>query len=340
MRVGVARRRCSAGRWWPPAGGRAACRAGAGPSRTRRLDVEAVVHQLEEEVLRAEDVAELAARLRRPSRSGRCRSQVCTSPDGQPVVAMMPLPYCVRAARGPCGACRSSPRGWPASCSRNRLRRPVGVGAPASSCGCRRRRRRRRSRRRRPSAPGSGRAGRCSGVTYASMPMIGLTPGGGGLLVEVVGAEHVAVVGHRQRRHAQPVGLGEQLLRAGPRRRASSTRCARAGARTSHPRARTSPRGTALCEPQSARSAATAPACELRLRPTRTPGPPSNRAGPHLFGWRCPMRMKKIEPCSSSPGDTLVKNAACPLAGRSRRPGCRPGDGLPVAVATPSGNRR
>ncbi len=63
--------------------------------------------------------------------------------------------------------------------------------------------------------------------------MIGLTPCGCGLLPEVVGAEDVAVVGHRQGRHAHPAGLGEQVVDAGPRRRAWSTRCARAGARTS-----------------------------------------------------------------------------------------------------------
>ena len=35
------------------------------------------------------------------------------------------------------------------------------------------------------------------------------------LRVEVVGAEHVAVVGHRQRRHAHPGRLGEQLGQPG-----------------------------------------------------------------------------------------------------------------------------
>ena len=47
------------------------------------------------------------------------------------------------------------------------------------------------------------------------MPMIGLMPGGRGLAVEVVGAEHVAVVGHRERRHAQRGGLGEQVVEPG-----------------------------------------------------------------------------------------------------------------------------
>ena len=42
-----------------------------------------------------------------------------------------------------------------------------------------------------------------------------LDPGGLGLLPEVVGAEHVAVVGHRQRRHAHPGGLGEQVVEPG-----------------------------------------------------------------------------------------------------------------------------
>jgi hypothetical protein len=39
--------------------------------------------------------------------------------------------------------------------------------------------------------------------------------GGGGLPVEVERAEQVAVVGHRQRRHAEPSGLGEQVLQPG-----------------------------------------------------------------------------------------------------------------------------
>ena len=48
------------------------------------------------------------------------------------------------------------------------------------------------------------------------MPMIGLTPARRGLLVELVGAEHVAVVGHRDGGHAQLGGaFGE---RAQPRR--------------------------------------------------------------------------------------------------------------------------
>ena len=42
-----------------------------------------------------------------------------------------------------------------------------------------------------------------------------LDAGGLGLLVEVVGAEHVAVVGHGQRRHLHARRLGEQVLQAG-----------------------------------------------------------------------------------------------------------------------------
>ena len=57
-----------------------------------------------------------------------------------------------------------------------------------------------------------------------------LDPGRVGLLVEVVGAEHVAVVGHRQRRHARARRRPSSPRAASPRRRASSTRCARAGA--------------------------------------------------------------------------------------------------------------
>ena len=60
-----------------------------------------------------------------------------------------------------------------------------------------------------------------------------LDPGGLGLLVELVGPEHVAVVGHRHRRLAQLGGPLGQLGRAARRRRAWSTRCARAGGRRS-----------------------------------------------------------------------------------------------------------
>ena len=39
--------------------------------------------------------------------------------------------------------------------------------------------------------------------------MIGLMPGFGRGVVELAGAEHVSVVGHADRRHLQPLGLGE-----------------------------------------------------------------------------------------------------------------------------------
>jgi len=42
-----------------------------------------------------------------------------------------------------------------------------------------------------------------------------LDPGLGGLAVEVVGAEDVAVIGHGDRGHAHPLGLGEQLRQLG-----------------------------------------------------------------------------------------------------------------------------
>ena len=45
------------------------------------------------------------------------------------------------------------------------------------------------------------------------MPMIGLTPAALALLVELVGAEHVAVVGHRDRGHAELGGPPEQVAR-------------------------------------------------------------------------------------------------------------------------------
>jgi hypothetical protein len=65
------------------------------------LDRQAVVHDLGEVVLLAEDVLEL--RSGRAAASYCPRRRVCTSPDGQPVVAMSP---CRRsaAARGPCAA--------------------------------------------------------------------------------------------------------------------------------------------------------------------------------------------------------------------------------------------
>ena len=47
------------------------------------------------------------------------------------------------------------------------------------------------------------------------MPMIGLMPAALRPGVEVVGPEHVAVVGHRERRHAHPGRLGEQLRQPG-----------------------------------------------------------------------------------------------------------------------------
>ena len=56
------------------------------------LDVEAVVHDLAEEVLGAEDVLELGGRLDAPASYWPSRSRVWISPDGQPVVAIRPLP--------------------------------------------------------------------------------------------------------------------------------------------------------------------------------------------------------------------------------------------------------
>ena len=87
-----------------------------------------------------------------------------------------------------------------------------------------------------PLAPADPRAvapvgARASGS--ASMPMIGLMPRPRGLLVEVVGAEEVAVVGHREGRHAHRRRPRRTGRRGAPHRRAWSTRCARAGARTS-----------------------------------------------------------------------------------------------------------
>ena len=124
------------------------------------------------------------------------------------------------------------------------------------------------------------------------MPMIGLTPARLGLLVELVGAEHVAVVGHRDRRHARARRPARSARRAGPRRRAWSTRCARAGGRRS-PRSRWStwvrgaPRGSA----GGRAAAATGQAGRWRRRPlgegrqpTRTGDEPSWQGAPTVRG--------------------------------------------------------
>ena len=78
------------------------------------------------------------------------------------------------------------------------------------------------------------------------MPMIGLTPCGLGLGVELVGAEHVAVVGHRDRGHARARRCARTGRRAGRRRRAWSTRCGRAGGRRSRRTAAIGGGGTPL----------------------------------------------------------------------------------------------
>ena len=78
-----------------------------------------------------------------------------------------------------------------------------------------------------------------------------LDPGRLGLRVELVGAEHVAVVGHRDRRHPQLGGPLRSGHRAGPPRRAWSTRCGRAGGRRSpgrrSPSSRVLPRSCVRC---------------------------------------------------------------------------------------------
>ena len=108
-------------------------------------------------------------------RSWPSRSLVCTSPPGQPVVAMIPLAYSASSSRSIRGL-RKYPSSEDRDASRNRLCMPSVVSAnsvmcvyaPApdtSSSFC-------------PGVP--QRTGclwlRCSGATYASMPMIGLMP--------------------------------------------------------------------------------------------------------------------------------------------------------------------
>ena len=169
---------------------------------------------------------------RRPGgrrRSCRSRRWTCTSPDGQPVVPMMPVPCWASSSRSMRGCLKKPSRHAPVE-SRNRLcmpsvdsreQRHVGVGAA------------------RGDVVGAavvevdalaleaGDVGREVGLDADDR----LDPGGLGLLVELVGAEHVAVVGHRDRRHAQLGGALGQRRRAAPRRRAWSTRCGRAGGR-------------------------------------------------------------------------------------------------------------
>ncbi len=159
------------------------------------------------------------------------RRRVCTSPLGQPVVAMRPLAYWLQQLAVHAGlevvaldATRATTAGTGCACPRVRLGR-------AASCACTRpSRTRRRSAAVCPSARGSCRRGACRGEVGLGADDR-LDAGRGGRLPEVEGAELVAVVGDRDRRHALLDRGLDQRSRPAPHRRASSTRCARAGGR-------------------------------------------------------------------------------------------------------------
>ena len=177
---------------------------------------------------------------------------------------MSPVAVRSAAARGRCAACSSSPRGWPGWTAGRGCACPAVVSASSVmwvyACLPRPGRRVLAVGRHRPRQ-----LERLAVEPAADRDVVGLhaddrlDPGGAGLLPEVVRPEDVAVVGHRQRRHA-PAGRPRRTGRsAGPRRRASSTRCARAGARTE-----SATRRTYLCR-------ATSQPTRLRGTPGRPP---------------------------------------------------------------------
>ena len=73
---------------------------------------------------------------------------------------------------------------------------------------------------------------RLPGATYSSQPRMGLMPAFLAALVEVDGAEEVAVVGERDGREVEVLGLLRPASRAAPRRRGGCTRSGRGGGRT------------------------------------------------------------------------------------------------------------
>src|SRR6266511_2508378 len=176
------------------------------------LDVDPMVHQLEVEVLRTEDVAQLA----------RCRAGAVEVTDAQPRldlpgwaagrgddaarVAFQQLPVGPGLVEVPLQARHAAQPEEVAQAGRvGGEHGQVGVRPTAghvvlAALG--------------PADPGAVEpqgAGRQVGLQAHDR----LDAGGLGLLVEVVGAVQVAVVGHGQGRHAHPGGLGEQLLETG-----------------------------------------------------------------------------------------------------------------------------
>jgi hypothetical protein len=193
-------------------GSRARGPGAAGPSG-RALDVEPVVHQLAEEVLRRRRCRAAPRPPRRPRGTGPSRSSVCTSPDGHPVVAIRPLPYVVQQLAVHPGLVEepleARQRGHPEEVVHARgvlgQQRHVGVGAAAGDVVV---------AAVVPSAPGCGRAARARGDVRLDAddrldPVLARRP------PELVGAEDVAVVGGGHGGHAHPGGLAEQVVDPG-----------------------------------------------------------------------------------------------------------------------------
>ena len=183
-------------------------------SRTRRSIVQTVVHQLEVEVLRRRRCPGTPRRWPAPARSRRCAARSAPRRDGQPVVPISPCGVLGEQLAVQRAACRRSPRrrtattaGTGCACRRVLSASSVmWVNAPPPETS---------------SSPPAAHRTRELVVPRGVGRDVGLhaddrlEAGGRGLAVEVVGAEHVAVVGHRHRRHAQARGLGEQVVEPG-----------------------------------------------------------------------------------------------------------------------------
>ena len=178
-----------------------------------RLDVELVVHQFEEEVVRTEDVPVVGGGLARlvelaDAQPGLDLAGRAAGRRDDPLgVPLQQLPVGARLVVVPL---KAGQRPEP-----EQVAQPVGVLGEHRHVGVR------------PAAgdvvlPAVGPAHPAAVEPRGTRGEIGLDAddrldaGRDRLLVEVVGAVQVAVVGHRQGRHAQPVGLGEQVLQ--PRR--------------------------------------------------------------------------------------------------------------------------
>ena len=105
-----------------------------------------------------------------------------------------------------------------------------------------------------------------------------LDAGRGRLLPEVVGAEVVAVVGDRDRRHPLLDRGLHQVGRRAPRRRASSTRCARAGARRNRSAHESSLEGSSPPRVKSHPNRDVSPRAGRRVRVAGRPGMPVSKS--------------------------------------------------------------